>query len=424
MKLLLMVLFLIYLSINVGACSSEEGPAPSFSNSVGTSNLDSDRTSGIPNRISINANFPDDYGDISVKKSASPNYKDFYLLNKTYYVKVEITGIGRSVDNITIREKLDPNLRITIAPPYPNIADPFDDTSIEYLKKVNSSKLSDKTECSYSVDYKNNSIYLKIKRLKPKQCIKYNFNITSNKTGVYSSATLVRIAGDASKLSDLYIPFDIEVRPPVFEVHIEKGTTQVIAGDPLNVTYNILHKSGWCIDPFQLDVTFKNSRDNEYIIYRDGKIYNGEKINTLFSTLTDSPVNIMVVYKHSGIQSLPSILIENEVVPIAFEESQIKVYEKWINKYMEEYEPTYSTYGLILALLLSLISIIMSINDIMIGRKEINIMNNQVSIMSEELAIMKKEFDNRNHKYVRNTINTTAYTDFENVPLSKSIPKP
>lgn len=251
---------------------------------------------------------------------------------------------------------------------------------------------------NYSIDYNNNTITIKVNKLEPKHCIRYNFNITSDKTGVFPATTLVRIVGDASKPSDINIPFDIEVRPPAFEAHLEKSSSQVVAGDPLDITYNIIHKSGWCTDPFELSVILKNSTKDEYVLYRDDKIYNeGERINTSFNTLKYSPINATIIYNRDGKQLLPEIFVEDQVLSLPYEEREIYVYQNKLNRDMDEWEPTISSYGLFLGLLLSLIAIIYEIN---LGRKEVEILEAQLKNMDENLNITKIDFSIRLNKHL------------------------
>jgi len=423
---ILMLALIVLYSITSVQGASEEGIAPIIYTENQNNNLPSDHSiSKNPNTMSVNANFPDDYGVITVKKSANPSYKDFYLLNKTYSVKVEIIGIGRAIDNITIKEKVDPNLKIAISPPYPRILDPFSDSSIEYMGEINTSEsnTTKRSKYNYSANYNDNSINLRINKLMPKHCIQYNFNITSDEIGVFDATTMVRIAGDHSKHSDLYIPFDIEVRPPVFEVHVNKESSQAVVKKPLNITYNIIHKSGWCTDPFELNVSFSDSSNSEYSIFRNGHIYqSGEKIRTSFSNLKYTPINISIYYKNSGVQSLPEILVEGQVVPIPYEEAELRVYEEGINKLMEEYEPTLSTYGLIVALIISTFSLFFSFRDIGIARKQILILNDQLDIMKEELKIIIKNADIRYPERTRNNVEgnlvQSDYIDADEVPIS------
>lgn len=367
------------------------------SKKYGDYNRDNDRPKDKPSSVSYNANFPDDYGNINIVKKSYPSFKDFYLLNKTYSVSVEICGTGRVLDNLTIKEKIDPKLKTSIIPPFPNIVDPFNELSKKDLNKSEFNNSANRSIGNYSFDSENNTILIKISKLSPKNCIRYNFNIESNKTGVFPAVTLVRISGDRSKFSDIYIPFDLEVRPPEFEAHIDKDSPQAIVGYGLNVTYNIIHRSGWCADPFTLNVTLKNSSKNKYIIIRNGSIYNGEGITLSFNTLKYSSIDATIVYEESGDHLLPEILVENQVVSIPHEEREIHVYQRELYKYMDESESTFSSYGLALGLFLSLIAIIY---EIRLGRKEIENLDSQLKIMEENLTITKIDFGIRLHKHL------------------------
>jgi len=397
-KILIIICFLCLLQFPLSQSQSELGIATTYLKNHDSDQKEKYKDGTMPLSLSINANFPDDYGHITIKKSSNPSYKDFYLLNKTYSIKVEISGIGRSVDNLTILEKIDKNLRIQITPPFPHVMDPFADSSLRSLERVNSEKLNESIKESYFIDHLNNTILLRINKLRPKYCIQYNFNITSEKTGVFPATTLVRIAGDASKPSDISMPFEIEVRPPVFEAHIEKNSTQIIAGDPLDITYNIIHKSGWCIDPFNLSVFFKNSTNSEYIIYNEDKEYSGQRINTSFNTLKYSPIHATIYYNKCGKQLLPEIYVEDQVITIPYEEREIYVYDNIIYKFIEEHGQTCATLIGILALFFSSLAILYSHKDIKDGRKQLKVMNKELRIMEEELELMKNESDKDENK--------------------------
>lgn len=64
---------------------------------------------------------------------------------------------------------------------------------------------------------------------------------------------------------------------------------------------------------------------------------------------------------------------------------------------MDEWEPTISSYGLFLGLLLSLIAIIYEIN---LGRKEVEILEAQLKNMDENLNITKIDFSIRLNKHL------------------------
>lgn len=391
-RVYLLIYFLILFQCAPSFADSDFGQAESIFNGNTRSDSKGDTGGGTsPSSLSINANFPDDYGDITVRKSSNPSYKDFYLLNKTYSIEVEVSGIGRPVDNITILERIDKKLRVQITPPSPHIIEPFDDSSLKYLNEINSSNYNKSIMESYFFDNKNNTILIRVNRLDPKHCIRYSFNITSDKTGVFPATTLVRIAGGASKPSDMNMPFNIEVRPPVFEAHVEKNSTQVIAGDPLDITYNIIHKSGWCIDPFNLSVFLKNSTNGEYVIYSNGTEYSGERIKTSFNTLKYSPIHVTIYYNKSGKQLLPEIYVEDQVISIPYEEREIYVFNNIIYRFIEEHGQTCATIIGIFALFFSSLAILYSHRDIKIGREELEIMRDELRIMEDELKCMKEK---------------------------------
>ena len=53
-----------------------------------------------------------DNGRISVTRTIKPSSTDYYLLNRNYRVDVLVSGIGRDLDDVIIKEKLDPSLQL------------------------------------------------------------------------------------------------------------------------------------------------------------------------------------------------------------------------------------------------------------------------------------------------------------------------
>ena len=53
-----------------------------------------------------------DNGRISVTRTIKPSSTDYYLLNRNYSVDVLVSGIGRDLDDVIIKEKLDPSLQL------------------------------------------------------------------------------------------------------------------------------------------------------------------------------------------------------------------------------------------------------------------------------------------------------------------------
>lgn len=68
------------------------------------------------------------------------------------------------------------------------------------------------------------------------------------------------------------------------------------------------------------------------------------------------------------------------MLSLPYEEREIYVYQNKLNRDMDEWEPTISSYGLFLGLLLSLIAIIYEIN---LGRKEVEILEAQLKIWTK-----------------------------------------
>jgi hypothetical protein len=383
----------------------------------------------------VNANFPNDYGQIDIIKLARPNYKDFYLLNKTYCVNVEIKGVGRPLDNVTIKEIVDSKLQIDFSQISPYVFDPFSTSSIKPIHYVNITNLSNQCD-QYSLDYLNNSIYIKVNRLEPKHRIKYNFTIKSNETGVFQAVTILRLAGDSSKWSDLDVPLDIEVRPPIFEAYVDKETSYAIEGKSLNVTYNILHKSGWCSGPFKLNVSFKNSTDDEYELYINKKLYkNGDLLPTVFSTLKGTQINVSIIYKNSGSHILPAVLIEREIIP--FEDNKVEIYQ-YFTKSMDESQSVFSNFGVIFAVILSLFSFFISLYELRLTKKDLRLTQNDLhftekdlhftekglDIMYEELKVMREELQIAKDKFNNSIYNTSYDNNLEYVSNDDPPSKP
>jgi len=285
-KIIVIIIFVVVFPLDqLAQAVSDEGIAQRSHWSIGgqaDSLEDATLSKGSqPNSISTNANFPNDYGQVSITKTAKANYTSFYLLNKTYNVKVQIKGIGRTIENITIKEIIDPQLKADISSPLPQIFDPFNALYLEPINQAdqtlinNESKINKKSKDYYYLNQSNKTIYMQLSRLEPKRRIEYNYNISSNKTGVFETMTIIRIGGSASKIQDIDVPLNVEMKPPEFYVYLDREASFASANKNFTVTYNIIHKSGWCDEPFKQNVSFKLSHDGEYEIFHDGKCYHG-----------------------------------------------------------------------------------------------------------------------------------------------------
>lgn len=245
-----------------------------------------------------------------INKEITPNYKEYYLKNKINTIKAEIKGCSRSFNNILIKENIDSELRA-----FPNlhiyIEDPFKSKKHEIIESNVIDPIGDIFEqMSENYSIQNNTLYIKIPLLNSGENINYEYGIQSYKSGIFEINKRLRLKD--SLWPDLENTKRIEVRPPEVAVGIEVDKSYAIVGDNLSVTYDILHKSGWCKDPIYFNISFDKS--TEYEIYYDNKKYNYENITLIFYPLEVTKHLIKVRYNAAGLHPIPNLNVEGAVV--------------------------------------------------------------------------------------------------------------
>jgi hypothetical protein len=199
----------------------------------------------------------------------------------------------------------------------------------------------------------NNTIYIKVPVLKSGENIKYGYGIQSNKSGIFNINTRLRLSD--SKWPDLEKVDTIEIRPPEVAVGIEADRSYATKGIDLNITYNILHKSGWCKDPIYFNIRFDRSTEYE-ISYANGTKYNYENINLTFYPLEVTKYLIKIRYNASGLHPIPILNVEGATV--SHEKINIEVFSNNRTKYLQDNAVLISAVTVLISIFAILITII------------------------------------------------------------------
>ena len=131
----------------------------------------------------------------------------------------------------------------------------------------------------------------------------------SNKSGIFCVDTIFRL--DDSKWPDSLREDTIEIRPPEIEVDILEDQLFAIRDEPLNMTFNILHRSGWCNDITGISVFFSQS-DKYDIIFKDEKDkvykkYDGRYIKLNLTPLEATSYPVDFIYHNAGRHHVPRL---------------------------------------------------------------------------------------------------------------------
>jgi hypothetical protein len=344
-KMVYIVLLINIIYIVLAASEPVKRVKPYEGNGLGDLNNNPDK---VAQDNSVNANFPDDYGYIQINKYVTPKFQDFYIKNQIYIVHVKISGIGRSLENISIKEEVPSSLQINSFRTCPFIVDPFDNSSIHKILVVDS-KNETKPISTWNENYTNNSnnIFIKISRLKPKRCIVYEYELIPRRTGTYSDTTMVRIGGETSKFPDAENVIEFDVRDPQFDIVPGIVDSYGYVNKPLNATYNIVHVSGSCSGLIPLNISFNNT--TKY------NISCNERSIELIPFKSKS-INVSIYYKEAGLQYFPPIIINDRTNPL--EEKDVIIYYNYLFKYIAELQNVFNStafmimiYGIIIYLL-------------------------------------------------------------------------
>jgi hypothetical protein len=362
----------------------------------------------ITQENSVNANFPDDFGSVQINKEITPKFSDFYIPNKSYLVHIRISGIGRILENISIKEDVTSAMKIKSFKIYPCIVDPFNELSSNNISEVSSEDKNRSINVwkeNYSL--KNNCIYIKINRLKPKRYIEYEYELVPLAIGIYCDLTTLRIGGEASKFPDMLNKIELDVREPTYEIALNKIDPYGYINTPLNATYNIIHTAGSWEGLLNLYVSFNNT--SNYNVS-----YNSRNISIIpFKTC---PINITIYYRNSGLQPLPPIRINNKIYTL--DEQNIFIYTHKLFRLAEDYQ-IFNVTSFMLALSAFILYVIRKIDNklkkiINLGSKDLNEIDSDLKGLTEIAKVIEKRKPKIKIKYIYRNIGD--YEEDPNMP--------
>jgi len=337
-------------------------------------------------------NFESMSGLPSIIRTIEPNYKEFTIKNKSIDIKVKIPNYGRSFDDILIKEIVDnnfgpvSNLHIYIENPIYSTKRPVYPSKNDIANNIKT--MFEKLKENYNII--NNSIYIKIPRLNLGENIIYDYTVKSNKSGIFSVGTLFRLNG--SKWPDSLREDTIEIRPPEIDVDIIEDQFFAIRNEPLDITFNILHRSGWCNEITEISV-YLNQSDKYEIRFKEKsdkyyKKYDGRYIKLNLTPLEITSYPIQIVYHNAGKHPIPRL----NVVGATVNQQNVD-----IDVMLDEWTKGLQDYGVIIAAIISMISIIIAIlaynaqkNEFRTQQKEIH----QIEIKIHQISQMHIKMEN------------------------------
>ena len=233
------------------------------------------------------------------------------------------------------------------------------------------------------------NIYIKIPRLKSGENVIYDYRVRSNRSGIFNVVTLFRLNG--SRWSDLEKRDTIEMRPPEIEVSTETDESSAICDDFLNVTYNILHKSGWSNDELCVNLFFNNS--GQYTIYYENKtLYANQLINLKLKPLETTKYPIKIKYHYAGKHPIPSLDIVGATV--YQKDADIDVFPTGIEKTLQDNAPLINSLAQIITSIVLLITIFFSFDD----RKRACKTENRACKAESDILEIKKHLEQNKHQ--------------------------
>lgn len=378
-KLELLIIFLVFSSNAIAYSFSISDIPISRSSNIGLDNPD-------PGTNSEGGNFESISGLPGIKRTIEPNYKDFTIKNKSININVKIPNYGRSFDNILIKETVDENFeRVS------NLHIYIDNPIFSIKREVNPSRSNltnnirnvfEMMKENYTII--NNIIYIKIPRLNLGEDIVYNYTVKSNKSGIFCVDTLFRL--DDSKWPDSLREDTIEIRPPEIEVDTLEDQLFAIRDEPHDITFNILHRSGWCNDITGISVFF-NQSDKYDIIFKDEndknyKKYDGRYIKLNLTPLEATSYPIRIKYHNAGKHPIPRL----NVVGATVKQQNIE-----IDVILDEWTKDLQDYGAIFAAIFSVLSLIIAIFAYSAQKDELRTQKDELRTQQNELRTQQKE---------------------------------
>jgi hypothetical protein len=348
-KLVIFILFFIFTSNAIAYHFSISDIPVSRPSNGGIDNPD--QTGG-----SAGGNFESLGGLPNIKRNIEPNYKDFTIKNKSIHIEVVIPNYGRSFDDILIKEKVDDGFG-NISDLHICIANPIYSTNrTVYSLKNNTTTdirtLFDNMKENYSI-VNRNALYIKIPKLNLGEDIVYDYVVKSNASGIFCVDTLFRLNG--SKWPDSIRQDTIEVRPPEIEVDTIEDQFYAISNEPIDITYNILHRSGWCTELTEIsaffnrsdkyEIRFKEKNDETY------KEYNGKTFKLNLTPLEVTSYPIQIVYHNAGKHPIPRLNVLGATVNQ--KNIEIDVAPDELTKNLQDYGPFISSFIAVIGILFS-----------------------------------------------------------------------
>jgi hypothetical protein len=223
----------------------------------------------------------------------------------------------------------------------------------------------------------NNTFYIKIPRLELGEDVVYNYTVKSNKSGIFCIDTLFRL--DDSKWPDSLREDTIEIRPPEIEVDILEDQLFAIRDEPLNITFNILHRSGWCNDVTAISMFFNQSDNYDILIKEENdnyKKYDGGYIKLNLTPLEATSYKIQIKYHNAGKHHVPRLNAAGATVKQ--QDVDIDVVPNEETKDLQDYGPLYTS-------IVALISIIFAAIEIRIQQRELNKQQEEINTQQGEI---------------------------------------
>jgi len=288
--------------------------------SINTPNINSQESRNLP---------------LEVRKRVLERSKDSYLVNEAIWILVDINTVGDLwPEDIELLEAVDKHLKITSYSGY-YITDSINDT-IPFDKAYNHAP---------GLNNKNNTIYIHILGLKPKQHILYKYCINPNKAGLFNAETILRF-GTAESFKaetvlktgkaqtffpDSYYPLEIPVIEPDFDIKVDIDKTEVEPRKDMNLTYLVTYNSR----NQNVSETHNFTAKVGSLIPDNKAVIKPNNFTLSFDKNKGKSINksVHIHFKEQGIYNIPEITINDSTYFIP--NGQIKV-QTWFDKWMLE----------------------------------------------------------------------------------------
>lgn len=262
---------------------------------------------------------------LEVKKMVTPE-KDYYIINDTLCVYVEIKNGPFRIEGVQIAELIDQDFEVL------NISAIY---IFRNLKDIISK------ECGFTNEINildNNSFYTSINELESNSMINYCYYITPRKAGHLDTNTLVHVRN--SYYSDLDVSQIINVIDPKQnpQFNIEIGKMKQISDDVVLISYVFTH-IGDLADPITYNILMDDIEEATFL--------NGNSMLVTFYPHETKIITIYLKYSEYGTYLVPGIWVEGKYY--SFPDTLIEIEDPFSKDNIIYYTAIMSCFALVIS---------------------------------------------------------------------------